>query len=251
MDRAAIEVRAEEFAAIARATVNAWDSRDLDAIRGLYTADVTHDDFRFSTHVEGLDAVIGIAESMFSHQTPDVRFRASPQFGPGFVGGPGGVMVWEAWEVFGFTDESPLVEVDRLEIRDGLIATWTLHYETSSPHDLITAYAAAWSSGDLDRVAALYGPAAIRDDAISGIHAEGAEAISDTAASFFADHPDAAWELLMPFAAGTTHGGIFAITDGERCPVRSAVLVRIDAGKIVDEEVYYEGASLLACDWLG
>ncbi len=250
MDRETIGAWADEFAGISQATQQAWDSRDLDAIRGLYTEDIVHHDDRFSTHREGIDDVMGIADAMFTYQTPEVRFAASPEFGRGFIGGEGGIMVWEAYDALGYTKESPLVEVDRLTVRDGLIAYWELLYETRNPHDVITAYATAWTSGDPVQVAAVYEPSAVREDAILGSLAEGVEALKATAAGFFADHPGATWELLLSFGAGNTHGGLFAITDDSGCPVRTAVLARIDSGRIVGEEIYYEATSLLACDWL-
>ena len=111
------------------------------------------------------------------------------------------------------------------------------------------AYATAWASGDPDQVVALYDAAAIRDDSIAGTRTEGSQAVRTTATDFFVAHSDATWELLLPFGAGTTSGGIFAIGDADGCSVRATVVLHIKSGKIVQEKVYYDGASLLAGCW--
>jgi hypothetical protein len=242
---ASVEAWGEEFAAIGQTIAEAWDSVDLDAARTVYTEDIVHDDPTFGAYLEGIDSILGMIQRM-----SDLPIQLTPEFSAGFIGGEGGIMVWETWNFLGFTEENRLVEADRLTTRDGQVAYWKLFYKDREPVDTITGYAQAWSSGDPTQVVALYDPAVTRQDTVFGAYVEGTEALAMTAAEFFADHPNAVWEVLMSFDAVTSQGGTFSVTDTVGCPVQITVLLGLDEGQIVYEEMYYEAASLLACDWL-
>jgi hypothetical protein len=237
------------MAAIPPAYVEAFESHDMDAIRLLLA-----DEFIFrdvgTFPVEGVDTFTALMARMFEADLKDMRWRVLAGFDAGFVGGDGGLMVLELWGFFGITEENPDVAVYRLATPDDLIASIDLYYRDEELPEAITEYAAAWSSGDPTQVVELYDPAHVRQDTVFGIHIEGVEALSMAAFSFFADHPNAVWEAQMFFDGNNAHVGFFSITDTDGCPVRVAVLIDPDDGKITHEEVYYETASLLACGWL-
>ncbi|MDJ0922947.1 MAG: nuclear transport factor 2 family protein [Acidimicrobiia bacterium] len=249
-ERQRIEAWTDEVQTISAATIAAWDARDHDAIRALYTEDITHDDDTFGAHIAGIEQVMEMAGNMFDFQVPDVRFRDSADHAAGFIGGDGGIMVWEAWDLFGFTEDDPLVEVDRLGIRSGRTSTWRLFYASGNPHDAVAAYASALTAGDVGEVAALYEVAAIRRDAVAEKLVEGIVGIEAETADFFDKHHDLSVQIVMPFGGGDTHGAIYSMSDADDCSVKLAVLLEIADGLIVSEEIYYDGESLLACDWL-
>jgi hypothetical protein len=249
LSRAEVEAWAAEVAAISPAYVEAFDSHDMEAIRLLLADDFIFRDVGVPT-VEGVDAFTRLMDQMFQAELKDMRWRVLSDFDAGFVGGDGGLMVLELWGYFGFTEENPDVAVYRLASPDDLIASIDLYYRDEELPDAITGYAAAWSSGDPTQVVELFDPAHVRQDTVFGIHTEGVEALSMTATNFFADHPNAVWEAQMFFDGNNSHVGFFSITDTDGCPVRVAVLIDPDDGKITHEEVYYEAAQLLACGWL-
>lgn len=242
---ASIEAWGDEFATIARRVAEVWDSGDLDAFRTVYTEDIVHDDPTFGAYLEGIDSIIGMLQSM-----PDIPYQLTAEFSAGLIGGEGGIMVWETWDFLGFTEENRLIEVDRLTTRDGRVAYWKLYYKDREPVDTIIGYTQAWSSGDPTQVVALYDPAITRQDTVFGTYVKGTEDLAVTATEFFADHPNAGWEVLMSFDAVASQGGILSVTDTVGCPVQVAVLLSVDEGQIVYEEIYYEAASLLDCGWL-
>ena len=103
----------------------------------------------------------------------------------------------------------------------------------------------------------LYAHDAVREDTIFGERAEGREAITSFAESFFAWYSGARWKLLLPFGDGWPHapvmGGVFAITvsgpSGEQCEVHAAVRVKTSDDQIVHEALYYGADSLASCGW--
>jgi len=269
---AEVERIARAFEAVVVASTDAWFPAglpgDVEAIRLLYTDDIVHHDETFDAHIVGIEDVMEMASNF-------VNFPMEAEVTARFIGAEDGLALEEMWGLslrgHQFTRDDPLLEVDLLETRDGLISHWTLFYglnsidsfkaadtpSTDEARTLLASYASLWSSGDLSMVGELYALNAIREDTIFGERQEGREAVTSFADSFFASYPGAEWDLLVPFGDGTEDdpatGGVFAITVGgageETCEVQAAVLVETSEDHIVHESVYYDADSLIACGW--
>ena len=106
-------------------------------------------------------------------------------------------------------------------------------------------------------VGGLYTRDAVREDTIFGERAEGREAITSFAESFFAWYPGAQWNLLLPFGEGRGDapmtGGVYAIRvsgpGDQPCEVHVAVLLNTSEDQIVHEALYYGADSLISCGW--
>jgi len=259
-----------EFAGLARAQVDFWNSQDQKAAHTLFTEDASFLDWTFGDHVEGPDAIYGIVAAVAASD-PDWHSSAREWF----VGRQDGIAVSDMWNVnlgYGmYTREHPLVEVDWLHLRAGQIYSWRIMYGfdsldksnfmlTSRADEiraLLTSYQTAWSSGDPQQVADLYASDGVRQEPLLGVKQEGREAILSYAKSFFAWYPSVQWEFTQPFGEVAPKtplsGGIFTIhalgSDGKPCDVRAAVLLQDTAGKINHEYVYYDTHSLIKCGW--
>ena len=268
---AEVERIARTFERVAAAHVDAWFPGDTDggaeAVRALYTEDIVHQDQTFDAHIAGIDELAELA-SNFVLFFPSAETEVAGQF----IGTEDSLVSYEIWdfrlEGHGFTRDDPLVEVDLLETREGLISHWRLFYgldsiesfrasdmrATDEARALLASYASSWSSKEPSKIAGLYASDAVREDTIFGERQEGRGAIASFADSFFASYPGAQWDLLLAFGDGKGEdpmtGGVFAITVGEgACEVRTAVLLKASEDRIVHESVYYEPDSLIACGW--
>lgn len=270
-----VAARALEFDALVAAHVDAWNTHNLEQISALYTDDVVHDD--------GVTYRVGQRTVDLAQQMVAIYPHWGGELGLTFVGRDDGLYEWRIWgaPTSAFTAARPAIEYDLIEPRAGQIARWTRFLEVGygdrtsrmSPDRLdllsrqINAYAYAWSSGDPQKVAALYAPTAVRDDPLFDARQAGAQAIQDFAANFFTWYPDVRWEVDAVFGdedantahddigLGATTGGVFAVgapdNDGRLCPVQIAVLLDYDeAGQIADERLYYNADSLIACGWV-
>lgn len=265
------EVRqlADDFNAVANMQVEAWNSYDTQSIRTAYTDDIVHLDGASEARIEGIDKVASMASQVFTF-FPKMTSQVTDQF----IASDSGFAVTDISNValggYRFTEDDPIIEIDRFETRGDRISTWTLYYAVdtlqkwgpTSPENLdaaeslLSSYRSAWSSGKPSSVGDLYAPDAVRQDTIFNERQEGRTAVESFARSFFAWYPDATWDLILPFGNGAdepTTGGVFAVTPDPAgqgaCKVMLAVLLESSDGLITQESVYYEPDSLIACGW--
>lgn len=261
---------ADAFQAVTTMQVDAWNSHDVQQIKAAYTDDIVHADRSSATRIEGIDRVGAMASQVvtfFPSMTSNTADR--------FIGSDAVLAVIDISNVqlggYRFTEDDPIIEVDRFETRGDRISYWTLFYgvdtlekwAAASPEhleaakSLLSAYGSAWASGKPSRVGDLYAPDAVRQDTIFNVRQEDRGAVESYARSFFAWYPDATWELDLPFGDSETDptmtGGVFTITtDPGRqgsCQVVMAVLLESSDGLITQEYVYYEPESLINCGW--
>jgi len=263
---AELETLQTNFDAVSAAFMNANRTKDLETFRQLLTDDAELHD--------GEDPKIGIEEFMEAVSSPWSKF-------PGMDGRISGTFlgrdeVLNRQEVYGFlgwSEESPLIEWDLLEVRDGLIARWSFFYNPEtrvffipSPEQeaadqtaaaWLTRYTSAWSSGDPAVVADLYAPGTVREDTLFQKQAAGPTEVEAYATDWFDWYPDVTVEMLEPIIERTSRepltGGVFAIRlpqEQESCEVRIVVLLDTSDEGIVRERVYYDTDSLAACGWV-
>ncbi len=263
LSAADVKALAAEFKKTASQQAQAWDSRDLDAIRQLYTDDIVHYD--------GYPRFVGIDEVMSMVKSWMVMFpRFRGRLADIYVGRDDGVDVWQLWDMMAFTQEKPWLEYDQLKTRAGRIWYWRLWYSPDTlaqigtdvvDRKLLESYGGAWSSGNPQAVAALYAPGAVREDSLFSERQQGQGAIQAFAARFFAWYPKVQVELLQPFGETDpgdsrllrNQGGVYAIQVADAaekpCDVRTLVLLQPSATGVVSETVYYNAESLIACNW--
>jgi len=240
--------------------VEAWDSGDLDRIRDVYTEDIVH----FDGHPAyvGIDDVMGMARMMLMFFS-----NWSMKVGRTYISASDCLGTWVNWDLMGFTEDNPGREFDLVDIRENKIAYWRLFYDENfdfSPINtaLLENFAAGWSSGDPQAVAALYAEDALLEDSMFGISASGRDKIGSYARGFWNTHPNAAWELLFTFSEGAdlpdlipSNGGIYQISSGQDssvvCPVQMAVLLTPDPdGLITTQQTLYSAQDLIQCGWV-
>jgi hypothetical protein len=249
---------------------DAWNSRDPENLRLIYTDDIVH--FDGKPLYVGIDNVVGMAKGMFEF-FPDWQMEA----GETFISRDECLGTWVNWGVFGFTQDNPGLEFDLLETRDGEISFWRLFYDqnffdaipdgTHVEEDFLTQFANSWTRGDMDELLKIYSPDVQIEDTLFGISDTGQQATIAYANDFFAKSPGASWELLYPFAedeGGYTtreehplpsEGGVFAITvkdtDNNPCEIRVALILTPDDDRnIQTQKIFYEADTLLACGWV-
>jgi len=267
---AEVERTAAAFEAVTSAMVEAWNSGDVEVVRAIYTDDIVHHDETSYAHIVGIEEFADMASTAMA-LFPSVQIRVAESF----IGSEDSLAVYEYWNVtlgYVFTQDDPLVDVDLLETRGDRISYWTVFYgldtlekaaglatpeRLDEARSLLSSYGSAWSSGKPQMVGDLYARDAVREDTIFGERAEGREAITSFAESFFAWYPGAQWNLLLPFGDGRgdapVTGGVYAIRvsgpGDQPCEVHAAVLLKTSDGEIVHEALYYGADSLISCGW--
>jgi hypothetical protein len=251
--------------------VEAWNSRDLEAIRALHTDDIVHHDATYSNHLIGIEAVMEMTRD-FTNEFPSIKRKITKRL----MGLEDNLAVFDYWGFrlndCEFTQADLALIVFLLKTRGDRISTWTLFYglETmekigfssfDEARSLLSSYGSAWSSGDPSIIGNLYAGNAVREATMLGELQEGSKTISCNAESFFARYPGAQWTLLQAFGEGhgwqgepPIIGGSFAIrvTDptGQPCEALAAVLLQASGGQIIHEALYYEPDSLTRCGWM-
>ncbi len=252
------------------AHIAAWDSRDPENLRTVYTEDIVH--FDGQPLFVGIADVVDMAGFMFN------LFRDwEMEAGDTYISKDKCLGIWVNWGVFGFTKDDPGREFDLLETRDGQIYYWTLFYDQKFhsafnnvlevvDEDFLQQFADSWSAGDASVLAQMYTTDAKLEDSLFDISIGGNQPITEYAQHFLAKSPGASWEILYPFAESPatssyveeppfpSQGAIFAIhvkdTKGNPCDIQAAIyLTPNDAGKITYQETFYKPDTLLACGW--
>ena len=255
---AAIE-RAAEVERVVREYDAAWESNDLEAL-----AAILADEFVFNEPL----TVNAFKQEYLAKMEP---FITDPDWDSGevnvrfLVGSDEFIQSYQTWGFGGATEESPLVEVDLIVVRDGKMtsivsmygADILQRYGEPVPIELMDAYVAAWSSGDPAQVEALYAETAVRAEALYGVELQGSTEIARYATGFFQRHGDAALMIIEPFVFGRGDdtwepniGAVFSLVNAAGCSVEFAVLLEGDAsGAITSERVYYNLNTIQTCDW--
>jgi ketosteroid isomerase-like protein len=270
LSSAEVTGNASAFEALARAQVDAWNKRDNQALRLLYHNDAVMFDRTFGDHGVGIDAIVAILNNM-TVVVPQWQATASDWF----IGKDGGLAIDPLWDLaiggHAFTQKDLMIDVDWMQIQNGLVSLWTVLYGLdalqkinmispeglSQANTLLTAYQDVWSGGDPQAVGNLYASDAVREDSLFGESQQGRDAISSFANSFFAWYPGAPWGLKLAFGEGQGDapviGGLFEVLvkdiSGQPCAVKAAVLLQAVDGKITHETIYYEPESLIKCGW--
>jgi ketosteroid isomerase-like protein len=249
--------------------IAAWDSKQPDKLRQVYTDDIVH--FDGEPLYIGIDEVIAMADDMF-HFFPDWQMQA----GETYISRSGECLgTWVNWGVFGFTQESPGLEFDLFTLQESKISFWRLFYDQKFYNalasyyrikpDFLSQFASAWSGGGMVELAELYADDAVLEDSLFGVNITGTLAIQEYATNFWARSPGATWSLLTPFGEDRSRnqpdlyphpaqGGIYAVTvkdkQGAPCEIRLAVILTPDENEIIlSQKMYYAADTLLACGW--
>jgi ketosteroid isomerase-like protein len=259
-----------EFRTIANTNAEAWNARDANALRALFSDDADVRDRTYGDHYVGNNAGVEMA-AIINAYFPSWKTKVTGLF----IGKGEGLSVDPLWNVnlgYSFTEDDPMIEVDWFKIRDAQITVWNLFYSLDSlektghaattqdleqARALLSSYQSAWASGDQKKVVNLYTKDAIREDSIFGEQSVGSEAIQSSAEAFFAWYPGAQWTLSLGFGEGQTRqpliGGVFIIkikdSGGQPCEVRAAALLQTSQYKITHESLFYEPQTLINCGW--
>jgi hypothetical protein len=235
------------------------ESYDLEGLAALLTDEFVFNEPR--TVNASKEAYLAIMEPYIANPDwdsgqVDLRF---------LVGGDEYLEAYQTWGFGGATEESPLVEVDLIVVRDGEITSIVSMYGVDMFRqfggiiltELMDAYVTGWSSGDPGQVEALYAETAVRVEALYGVELEGSTEIARYATGFFQRHGDAVLRIVEPFVFGRggdtwdpNVGAVFSLVDAAGCSVEFAVLLEGDAsGAVTSERVYYNLDTIQACDW--
>jgi hypothetical protein len=228
----------------------------------VYSPDITFQDNALGDFQVGLDSVVAMYRS-FLVTLGDAVVEDRPTL----VGNPTALQLIPVWDLnlgtVRFTEDSPLIEVDLVEIDDNLIGSLLLFYDLPSMRTihgdlqefdgaLQQAYADAWGSGSSETIAALYADDAIRHDGLAGLDATGVEEITAEADRWAAALPGATWTVQMPFGDRIGHqvGAVFEV-DHDGCTVVVGILFDLgDSDLISHERLHYDPATLRACGWV-
>jgi ketosteroid isomerase-like protein len=129
-----------------------------------------------------------------------------------------------------------------------------LEHAIPFPENLLQDYAAAWSSGDPEAVANLYAPDVVRQDTLFGYDLQRSSAIKEFTKTFFAWYPGVRLELhdSLKWSARDL-GSLYSIhvsdQTGKPCDVRAIILLESSQDKIINERLFYNADSLIACGW--
>ena len=261
-----VKTIAAEFDRISNAHVQAWNERDLNLMRQLYTDDILYYEEGNTSLHQGVDNVLNLNDFLLTG-APDLENHLVNTF----IGHEDGFAIVEAnyYEQFGFTKDNPATAYHWYTLREGKISSWWLlwdaevfkateeEYHQVFQPKYIQAYETAWSSGDPEAVASLYDPKVVRTDSLFGENQQGSSAVKEFATNFFSWYPSVRLELLKSFGLGFSNplitGGVYAIhiidQAGQPCDVRAVILLESSQDKIINEWLFYNADSLIACGW--
>lgn len=249
--------------------IDAWDSRDPEALRLIYSEDIVHFDGR--PLFEGIDSVVNMADFMFE-QFPDWQMEA----GETYISRDGCVGTWVNWGVFGFTEDDPGFEFDFLETSNGKISFWRLYYSQNFHQAIdhkaivddvfLLKFASVWSSGNQSEIGKLYTQDATLEDSLYFVVVVGTQQIKKYATGFFERGSIIKWNLVDSFAESEvesyfkeqypfiSQGGIFSIitndAEANPCEVLAIVILTPDeAGAIQRQQIFYQAETLINCGW--
>lgn len=269
LDANEIATLGEKCEALYKSHIDAWNSRNPENLRLIYSEEIVHFDGR--PLFVGIDSVVDMANQMFE-VFPDWQMEA----GTTFISKDVCVGTWINWGIFGFLEDDPGLEFDTLETQNGLISFWRAYYSQNFHEaidskdlvddDFLLKFASSWSSGNADEVVSIYSKDAEIEDSLYRISVVGIQPIKEYADGFFAKNPNMIWELVNPFAESEVYeaykeeypfasqGGVFSITTSDSqntpCDIRAVVILTPnEQGTIQNQKIYYEADTLLTCGW--
>jgi hypothetical protein len=258
-----VKALSAEFDRIAKVNLMAWNNHNLEPMRQVYTDDVRVYETGDYPDYQGINFVLYVMNTYVLGTSPDFEYSWVDKY----IGRGAGFSVMDLSgnnEELGFTKDNPEHEYDLFILREGRIAEWHLYWdseywaamEVNFNEKPLQDYATAWSSGEPEEVGSLYDPQAVRIDTLFGETEQGSPAIKEFAANFFAWYPDISIGLQKTIRLGRQHiGGVYEIriSDqvGQPCVVRAIILQKrtLDDNYIINESVYYQPDTLIACGW--
>ena len=262
---------AQDFFNVTSANAEAWNDKDLDAIEAVLTEDIRFIDVSLGDNLTGTNQVMAMARSFCSY-FPNLQRKTTDHF----IGIEEGIAFYDYWgwklDRKDYTPEDPFRYIFLLKTRGGSISYWRLfeglatleaHFLTEDQSKefqaVILSYASAWSSTEPKIVAKLYSKDAVRHDSLFEESQQEKKAIKDYATLFFSWYPKATWTPLEMFGERPIRdkpqaiGSSFVIQvsdmDGNDCEVIATVLLQVQDGKIIQEDLYYDPESLIRCGW--
>ncbi len=250
-----VKTLTSEFDRIAIADAEAWDKGNLELMRQFYTSDIIiYDAYPDEHFLQGVDELISLMMDYPIKNHPNLEVQLADTF----IGRGSGL---EVLDMRGWID-IPSKLYFLYTLRDGKIAEWWTYMGsvvatsdgTPIPEKLTQDYAAAWSSGDPETVASLYDPNIVRQDTLFGENQQGSTAVKEYANNYFAWYPGVRLELQDSLQWSSKDlGGVYAIhvidRAGRPCDVRAIILLESSQDKIINEKLFYNADSLIACGW--
>lgn len=254
-----------EFERVSKAHVDALNTHDTGLITQLYTDDIKYYEEGNYPNFAGIKGLSSLLNIVFSGN-PDYTVSIEDTF----IGHEDEFIFYKMWNWAEIPQENPLLTYYRYILREGKIAEWWIFWDAKALAEAFSGwpgatldpkplqdYSSAWSSGDPETVANLYAINAVRQDALFGYDQQGSPAIKEFAANFFAWYPSLRLELLKSFEFLYSYpvmvGGVYAIhvsdQAGKPCDVHAIILLKSSQNKIVNEWVFYQADSLVACGW--
>lgn len=266
-----VKTIAVPFDTVSKAYIEAWNTHDTKNMSPLLTDDVLYyepgNDPMSTTAIDLLGANWTVL-----HENPNFEGRQAGIF----INRDSAFDIFEMWnydeDAKPSSAENPISAYDWYTLRDGKIATMWLFWEPeflNANFDFtfiekpLQDYEKAWSSGDPKAVADLYAPEAVRHDSLFGNDLSGPAAIQQFATNFFAWYPGVRFERLRSFQLASSSpvktGAVYAIhardQAGKPCDVRAIILLEapflddVSTGKLINEWMFYDPDSLIACGW--
>jgi hypothetical protein len=262
-----VKTIAAEFERVSKAHLDAWNKHDTNLMRQLYTDDIMFYETGNISEYHSIDNVLDLNGGIIAG-SPDIEVSQVDTF----IGREDGFDIWEMWnywEEFGFKKDNPATVYDWITLREGEISEWWQLYDSEVftatekafqqvfQPKYIQAYETAWTSGDPEAVASLYDSKVVRKDTLFGEDQQGSSAIKEFATKFFTWYPGVRLELIKSFGLAYSNplmtGGEYAIhvidRAGKPCDVHAIVLLESSQDKIINEWVFYQADSLIACGW--
>lgn len=255
-----VKTLATEFDEISRANIDGVNKHDTNLQRPLYTDDIVLYYQGNTPNATGIEGVVANNNGANS-ENPQLTGRLDGIY----IGRAQGFAIAVWWNDDGFTEQNPVITYVWYMLRDGKISEWWIfasseYYAAKGTAFTIKPlqdYASAWSSGDSEKVTSLYDPQVVRQDTLFGENQQGSTAVKEYATNFFAWYPGVRLELLKSFeladSAPIMVGGVYAIhvsdQAGKPCDVHAIILLKSSQNKIVNEWVFYQTDSLIACGW--
>lgn len=269
LDAGEVESLGRHCAQVYGAQIDAWDSKDPENLKEVYTDDIIHFD--------GEPAFVGI-EEVISMAWNVVMFMPGwgMDAGETYISNDLCLGTWVNWNLFGISQDEVGHEYDLHEMRNGKFSFWRLFYDQRFweafddseyiDQEFLSNFVASWSSGDSADLLNLYAKDAELEDTLFGYSITGHEAIQDYASKFMAKSDDSSWGSIDTFAESeaspafreqypiASHGGIFAITvpdvDDNACEIRFAVILTPnEEGLIQSQQIFYNADTLIDCGW--
>ncbi|HEY9121755.1 MAG TPA: nuclear transport factor 2 family protein [Brevefilum sp.] len=249
------------------AHIDAWNSRDVENLKVIYTEDIVH--FDGEPLFVGIDEVSGMAEDMWQF-FPEWEMKV----GSTYISKEACLGEWINWNVFSFSEEDPGIEFDLLNYQDDKVHYWRAFYDKKFldifshgdyiDENLLKNFASAWSSDDPTKIVEIYSDDALIIDTLFDISLDGNTAISEYADAYIRQFPGVKWDLVYSFAEDYSEyssntenpfhpqGGVFSITlqilDNDPCEIKAVVLLTPDnENKITEQSIYYDADSIVRC----